>query len=106
MAVTSSTHFHLSPRFSKDEHLVMLMSARRFDRLLLKDDFLDEGVAAVFGLAGEEVELLGLSFHAGKFTTTQVAEWLAERRLTPSVDVESDSWITHNNQSPCVVTNG
>jgi hypothetical protein len=91
MAVTSSTHFHLSPRFSTDEHLVMLMRARRFDRLLLKNDFLDEGVAAAFGLAGEEVELLGLSFHSEKFSPAQIAAWLAERRLTPSVDAQSDA---------------
>jgi hypothetical protein len=64
-----------------------LLNARRFDHLLRKDDFLDEGVAAVFGLAGAEAELLGLSFHAGKFTPAQVKAWLAERRFKPPVEV-------------------
>lgn len=87
MAVTSSTPFDIPPHASTDEYLVVLMSARRFDQLLRKDDFLDEGVAAVFGLAGEQAELLSLSFHAGKFSPGQVASWLAERRFTPPVDV-------------------
>jgi hypothetical protein len=64
MAITSCDHFDPMSNASTDEYLVVLMSARRFDRLLRKDDFLDEGVAAVFGLAGEQAELLALSFHA------------------------------------------
>jgi hypothetical protein len=64
----------------------MLSNASRFDRLLRKDDFLDEGVAAVFGLAGEQAELLSLSFHPKKFTPAQIADWLAERRFPPPVD--------------------
>jgi hypothetical protein len=47
---------------STDEYLVVQRSASRFDWLLRKDDFLDEGVAAVFGLAGDQAELLPLSF--------------------------------------------
>ena len=106
MAITSNAPFDFPPPASTDEYLVVLRSANRFDRLLRKDDFLDEGVSAVFGLAGEEAELLSLSFQAGKFTPDQVAEWLTERRLTPWVDVQSDSWITHDNQSPCGDTSG
>ena len=87
MAVTSSAPFHLPPLDSADEYLVVLVNARRFDRLLRKDDFLDEGVAAVFGVAGEEAELLSLSFQAGKFTPSQVAAWFVERRFTSSVEV-------------------
>ena len=86
MAVTSSFPFDLPPHASTDEYLVVLLNARRFDHLLRKDDFLDEGVAAVFGLAGAEAELLSLSFQAGKFTPAQVRAWLAERRFTPPVD--------------------
>ncbi len=87
MAVTSSDHFDLPPHVSADEYLVVLINARRFDQLLRKDDFLDEGVAAVFGLAGEQAELLSLSFQAEKFTPAQIASWLAERRFTLPVDV-------------------
>ena len=86
MAVTSSAPFHLPPLDSADEYLVMLKNASQFNRLLRKDDFLDEGVAAVFGVAGEEAELLSLSFQAGKFTPSQVAAWLAERRFTSPVE--------------------
>jgi hypothetical protein len=60
-----------------------LQNARRFDRLLRKEDFFDEGVAAVFGLAGEEAELLSLAFQADQFTPAQVTAWLAQRRFTP-----------------------
>jgi hypothetical protein len=55
-------------------------------RLLQKDDLLDEGVAAVFGLAGEQAAFLSLSFQAEKFTPAQVSAWLAERRFMPPVD--------------------
>jgi hypothetical protein len=48
MAVTSNSPFDLAPIVSANEHLVMLMNASRFVRLLRKDDLLDEGVAAVF----------------------------------------------------------
>jgi hypothetical protein len=48
LAVTNSTHYDLPSHASKDEYLVVLVNASRFDRLLRKDDFLDEGVAAVF----------------------------------------------------------
>jgi hypothetical protein len=87
MAVTSSAPFDIQPHASTDEYLVVLMSARQFDQLLRKDDFLDEGVAAVFGLAGEQAELLSLSFQAEKFSPAQVASWLAERKFTSPVDM-------------------
>ena len=86
MAVPSNASFDLPPHASTNEYLVVLVNASRFDRLLRKDDFLDEGVAAVFALVGAEAELLSLSFHAGKFTPAQVKAWLAERRFTPPVD--------------------
>src|SRR6516162_7142760 len=89
MDVTSSAPFHLPPLDSADEYLVVLVNARRFDRLLRKDEFLDEGVSAVFGVAGAEAELLCLSFQAGKFTPSQVAAWLAERRFTSPVEVST-----------------
>ena len=83
MAVMSDIHSDLPPHSWTDEYHVMLRSASPFDRLLRKDDLLDEGVAAVFGLAGEQAELISLSFHAKKFTPGQIAAWLAERRFTP-----------------------
>lgn len=89
MAVTSGAPFDLSPHAPKDEYIVVLVNARRFDRLLRKNDSLDEGVAAVFGLSGAEAELLSLSFQAEKFTPAQIAAGLAERRFTPPVDVSN-----------------
>jgi hypothetical protein len=83
MSVTNSVRFNLPPHAPTDEYHVVLMNASRFDWLLRKDDFLDEGVAAVFGLAGEQAELLCLSFRAEKFTPAQVAAWLSERRFPP-----------------------
>jgi hypothetical protein len=83
MTVTANSHFELPPLASTDEYLVVLVNAGRFERLLRKDDLLDDGVAAVFGLDGKEAQLLSLSFHAGKFTPTQVAAWLAERKIIP-----------------------
>jgi hypothetical protein len=87
MALTIGPHFDVLSHISTDEYLVVLLNAGRFDHLLRKDDFLDEGVAAVFGLAGEEAELLSLSFQADRYTPAQVASWLAERRFTLPVDV-------------------
>ena len=46
MAVTSNSPFDLLPLVSTNEYLVVLVNAGRFDRLLRRDDFLDEGVAA------------------------------------------------------------
>ena len=57
------------------------MIATRFDRQLRKDDFLGEGVAAVFDLAGEQAQILSISLQAGKFAPAQVEAWLAERSL-------------------------
>jgi hypothetical protein len=87
MAITSNAPFDFPPPASTDEYQVVLLNARRFDRLLRKDNFLDEGVAAVFGLTGAEAELLSLSFHAEKFTPAQVTAWLSERRFPVPVVV-------------------
>lgn len=86
MAVTSSPHFDVPSHVSTDEYLVVLLNATRFDRLVRKDDLLDEGVVAIFGLADDKAELLSLSFQAEKFTPAQVTAWLAERRFTSPVD--------------------
>ncbi len=84
MSVTSTAHFDFLPHAPTDEYHVVLKSNSPFDRLLRKDDLLDEGVAAVFGLAGEQAELLSLSFQAGEFTPAQIASWLTERRFMPA----------------------
>jgi hypothetical protein len=65
------------------EHVALLELPGGFDRLRRRDDLLDEGVAAVFGLAGGEAELRGLCFHAEKFTPAEAATWLAERGFVP-----------------------
>jgi hypothetical protein len=64
------------------EHVALLRDPRRFDLLRRKRDLLDEGVAAVFGLAQGEAELLALCFDAGLFTPAEVAQWLVERGFT------------------------
>jgi hypothetical protein len=65
------------------EHVALLGLPGGFDRLRRRDDLLDEGVAAVFGLAGGEAELLGLCFHPEKFTPAEAATWLAGRGFKP-----------------------
>jgi hypothetical protein len=87
MVVTSGPNFDVPFHVSMNEYLVVLLNAGQFDRLLRKDDLLDDGVAAVFGLAGDEAELLSLSFQAEKFTPAQITAWLAERRFTSPVDL-------------------
>ncbi len=71
---------HLGPG---EEHVARLAGPRRFELLRRWDDLLDEGVAALFSLAGGEAELVGLCFHAGKFTPAEVATWLAGRGFRP-----------------------
>jgi hypothetical protein len=71
---------HLGPG---EEHVARLAGLRRFGLLRRWDDLLDEGMAALFGLAGGEAELPALSFHGGKFTPAEAVTWLAGRGLTP-----------------------
>jgi hypothetical protein len=59
------------------------MDIGKFDRVRRKNDLLAEGVAGVFGLAGEEAVILGLSFHPQKVTPSQTMDWLAERGTDP-----------------------
>jgi hypothetical protein len=66
-----------------EEHVTLLANRGTFDLLRRKGDLLDEGVAAVFGLEGGKAELLGLCFHAEKFSPAEVAKWLAERGFVP-----------------------
>ena len=71
---------HLGPG---EEHVALLLDLRRFGLLRRWDDLLDEGVAAVFGITGGGAELVGLCFHAGKFTPAGAATWLAGRGFEP-----------------------
>jgi hypothetical protein len=82
-AHTTLSHF-LGP---DEEHVALLANLGKFDLLRRKGDLLDEGVAAVFGLVDGVAELLGLCFHAEKFTPAEAAKWLAERGFTPLVIV-------------------
>jgi hypothetical protein len=68
---------------SDEEHVALLGKPEEFDRLLRKDDLLDDGVAGIFSLAGAIAELVGLCFHAAQFTSAEAATWLAERGFTP-----------------------
>jgi hypothetical protein len=60
------------------EYVVLLGDPGRFSLLRRKDDLLDDGVAALFGVGGE-AELVGLCFQAGRFSPAQAAHWLGER---------------------------
>jgi hypothetical protein len=71
---------HLVP---PQEHVALLALPARSDLLRRKDDLIDDGVAAIFGLAGGEAELLGLCFDAGQFTPAQAARWLVRRGFAP-----------------------
>jgi hypothetical protein len=66
-----------------EEHVALLADLRRFGWLQRWNDLLDEGVAAVFGVAGGKAELLALSFDARKFTPDRAATWLPERGFKP-----------------------
>ena len=66
-----------------EEHVALLVDLRKFGLLRRWDDLLDEGVAAVFGMTDGEAELVGLCFHAERFTPTEAANWLVERCFTP-----------------------
>jgi hypothetical protein len=65
------------------EHVAMLENPGRFALLRRKNDLLDEGVAAVFGLTDAAAEFLALCFQVGKFTPAETAKWLAERGFVP-----------------------
>jgi len=71
---------HLAPA---EEHVALLALPARSDPLCRTDDLLDDGVAAIFGLAGEEAELLGLCFDAEQFTPAEAALWLARHGFAP-----------------------
>lgn len=74
-------HFaHFGPH---EEHVALLAHLGDFNRLRRKGDLLDEGVAAVFGLADMDAKLLGLCFHAERFAPSQAVHWLAGRGFAP-----------------------
>lgn len=71
--------YHVIQLGADEEHVALLRNCGKFDLLRRKSDLLDEGVAAIFGLADADAELLGLCFHADKFTPAQAVQWLVER---------------------------
>ena len=82
---------HVARHVAAEEHVALLENAGKFDLLRRKDDLLDEGVAAVFGLAGAEAQLLALCFQVRKFTRAEVAKWLAERGFVPLLCVPNSA---------------
>src|SRR5207302_8196333 len=58
------------------EHAALLESPGRFDSLRRKSDFLDDGVAAVFGIQGVEARLQAVLFQADRFTPGEAEQWL------------------------------
>lgn len=78
---------HFAQHVAVEEHVALLENPGNFDLLRRKGDLLDEGVAAVFGLANADAELLALCFHAEKFTPAEAAQWLAGRGFAPLIFV-------------------
>ena len=78
---------HFAKHVAVEEHVALLENPDNFDRLRRKGDLLDEGVAAVFGLADAGAKLLALCFHASKFTPAEATEWLVGRRFAPLIFV-------------------
>ncbi len=68
---------------SGEEHVALLVDLQKCGLFRRWDDHLDEGVAAIFGLASGKAELLALCFHAGKLTSARSATWLVQRRFKP-----------------------
>ena len=87
--LTVATHF--AQHVAADEHVALLENPGKFDLLQRKADLLDEGVAAVFGLASAKAELLALCFQVRKFTPAEAVRWLGERRIVPLFYVPSSS---------------
>jgi hypothetical protein len=68
-----SVLFDLAFVVPDDEHVALLVESGSFGLFRRKDDLLDEGVDAVFGITGEKAELLALCFHGEKFTSADAA---------------------------------
>jgi hypothetical protein len=68
---------------AREEHVALLAVPARSNPLRRKDDLLDDGVAAIFGLASGEANLVGLCFDAGQFTPAKAVGWLAGRGFMP-----------------------
>jgi hypothetical protein len=99
--------FRLADLGPGGEHVARLVDLRRRFGLLRRwDDLLDEGVAAVFGIAGGEAELVGLCFHAGKFTPAEAATWLAGRGFTPLLLVPNSGRLAAAFDAPLAVPVG
>jgi len=69
------------PSLTLSEHAAILRTPEQYESLRRKDDFLADGVAAIFGVTGREAELQALFFQADKFTMKQAEQWLRDRRL-------------------------
>jgi hypothetical protein len=70
-------------RWPAKEHAAHLKIPLPFGRLRRKDDFLDEGVAAVFCIVDGEADLQALLFRSDRFTPEQARRWLRDRGLNP-----------------------
>jgi hypothetical protein len=76
---------------AEGEYVALLGNPGRFASFRRRDDLFDDGVAALFGLEGADAELLGFSFHAGKFTAAEAATWMNERAFTRRLFVSNAS---------------
>jgi len=66
-----------------NEHAAIFNLPEAYDELRRRDDLLDEGVHAVFGLRDGRAHLQALLFQARAFDPAASRDWLKERRLVP-----------------------
>jgi hypothetical protein len=84
---------HFVQHVALAEHVALLEDPGRFDQLRRKDNLLADGVAAVFGLAGAEAELVGLCFQAGNFTAAEAEKWLADQGFLPVLFISAGAAV-------------
>ncbi len=64
-----------------DEHVALLRDPAQFEFLIRKEDFFEEGIATIFGIANDQAELAFFCFHCGRFSPEKAQRWLQERKL-------------------------
>lgn len=74
-----------------NEHAAIFNLPEGYDSLCRRDDFLAEGVHAVFGLRDGEAHLQALVFQADAYDPTAARYWLDERNLRPILFAAADN---------------
>lgn len=85
-----------------NEHAAIFTPPDRYDSLCRRDDFLDEGVHAVFGLRDGEAHLQALVFQAEAYDPTAARYWLDERNLRPILFAAADNGMDRDGEPAAV----